>query len=106
MNARDAALLLLDSCPLPNWRPGKVRAGRAQWPDDPRDRALAEQIVTGVVKNLLLLQHLSEHYANRPLKKIDPLAQKIIAIGLYQLRFLTRVPASAAVDEAVKQAKR
>jgi 16S rRNA (cytosine967-C5)-methyltransferase len=106
MNARDFALALLDARPLPNWRPRLLHTKRAESPDDARDRALAEQILNGVIKNLLLLQHLTAHYADRPLRKIDPLAQKIIAIGLYQLRFLTRIPASAAVDEAVKQAKR
>jgi 16S rRNA (cytosine967-C5)-methyltransferase len=37
------------------------------------------------------------------LKSIDPAVQKILAIAIYQLRFLTRIPASAAVNEAVKQ---
>jgi 16S rRNA (cytosine967-C5)-methyltransferase len=106
MNARDLALALLDARPLPNWRPRLLHAKHADGPNDPRDRGLAEQIFNGSIKNLLLLQHLTVYYADRPLRKIDPLAQKIIAIGLYQLRFLTRIPASAAVDEAVKQAKR
>ncbi|MBA3272946.1 MAG: methyltransferase domain-containing protein, partial [Chthoniobacterales bacterium] len=70
------------------------------------DRALAENIVAGVVKNLLLLQHLTQLYSGRSLKTIDASVQKIIAIALYQLRFLTRIPASAAVDEAVDQTHR
>ena len=107
MNGRDYALIQLDGRRLPRW-PDQLLRGQKQLvaPPDPRDRALGEQITAGVVKNLLLLQYLIEHYSGRPLKNIDSLVQKILAVALYQLRFLTRVPANAAVDEAVKQAKR
>lgn len=105
MNARDYALFELDRRDLPNWSANQMRPKDRSAPADPRDYALAEQITTGVVQNLLLLQHLISHYAGRPLKKIDPLVQKILAVGLYQLRFLTRIPPSAAVDQAVTQSK-
>ncbi|MFI5380799.1 MAG: transcription antitermination factor NusB [Tepidisphaerales bacterium] len=94
-------------------RPAKRPQGTAalpeEWshsPADPRDLALAEQITIGVVKNLLHLQFLIEHFSGRRLGSIDPVVQKILAIGLYQLRFLDRIPPHAAVDEAVEQAKR
>ncbi|MGA2499210.1 MAG: transcription antitermination factor NusB [Tepidisphaeraceae bacterium] len=105
MSARDYALLLIDSRELPGWRT-VLRNRRQKPPADPRDLALAEQITIGVVKNLLHLQFLIEHCSGRRLGSIDPLIQKILAIGLYQLRFLDRIPAHAAVDEAVEQAKR
>lgn len=104
MNARDWALVRLDELELPRWHAGKQR--EAVPPTDPRDLALAEQITVGVVKNLLHLQFLIEHYSGRKLKSIDPLVQKILAIALYQMRFLTRIPASAAVDQAVGQTRR
>ena len=106
MSARDAALVQLDARSLPNWPGGALRRHASASLTDPRDVGLAEQIVQGVLKNLLLLQYLTEHYSARALRKIDPLAQKVIAIALYQLRFLDRIPASAAVDEAVEQMKR
>ncbi len=103
------ALSSLDRKSLPHWPADLLpRAFVKSASDvrDSRDRALAEQIEIGVVKNLLLLQHLLQHYSGRALKSIDPLVQKIIVIGLYQLRFLQRIPDSAAVNEAVEQAKR
>lgn len=103
--SRDYALFELDRRNLPGWPAGLVRRRIAQ-PADPRDRALAEQIVVGVIKNLLLLQHLISHYAGRSLKSVDPLVQKILAIALYQMRHLDRVPDSAAVDQAVEQTRR
>ena len=67
---------------------------------------MGDQIVIGVIKNLLHLQWLTEEFSGRSSKSVHPLVQKILAVGLYQIRFLDRIPASAAVDEAVEQAKR
>src|SRR5258706_3592965 len=104
---RDHALHELDAKRLPAWPGGALKKRKPSLPPaDPRDLALAENITVGVVKNLLLLQHLTQHYSGRSLKGIDVLVQKIIAIGLYQLRFLDRIPASAAVDQAVEQTRR
>ncbi len=109
MNARDWALAELDARRLPGWtagaRPRRSPRDRAP-PDDPRDLALAERIVVGVIKNHALLVHLARHYSKRSEKQIDPLVMKILAVALYQLRFMDRIPASAAVDEAVEQCRR
>jgi 16S rRNA (cytosine967-C5)-methyltransferase len=106
VSARDFALVQLDQKRLPGWKPNLVRQREVPAPSDPRDWALAEQIVAGVVKNLLMLHHHIKHYSGKSAAQIDPLVWKILAIGLYQLKFLDRIPASAAVDEAVEQTKR
>ena len=109
MNARDWALLELDARRLPMWKANVIarRSARDRSPpDDARDLALAERIVVGVIKNHALLGHLSRHYAKRSDKQIDPLVTKILAVALYQLRFMDRIPPSAAVDEAVEQCRR
>jgi 16S rRNA (cytosine967-C5)-methyltransferase len=103
---RDHALHELDARRLPHWAPGAIKRKPSGPPADPRDLALAENITAGVLKNLLLLQHLIRHYSGRTLKQIDPVVQKILAVALYQLRFLDRVPPSAAVDQAVEQTRR
>jgi 16S rRNA (cytosine967-C5)-methyltransferase len=105
VNGRDYALVLLDEKRLPGWKPGLLHARRWRPPEDPRDRGLGEQIASGVVKNLLLLRHQMEHYSGKSGASVDPLVQKILAIGLYQMKFLDRIPAAAAVDSAVEQAK-
>src|SRR5262245_23238574 len=101
---RDHALAQLDRIALPGWR-AKLLRRKIDPPSDPRDVALAEQIRVGVIKNQMLLNYLIDHYATHP-GRIDPLVRKILAIGLYQIRFLTRIPSAAAVDEAVEQARR
>jgi 16S rRNA (cytosine967-C5)-methyltransferase len=103
--ARDHALAELDRRRLPGWKAGVLGEVRKANPTG-RDRALSNQIVIGVIKNLLHLQWLMEQFSGRSRKSMEPLVQKILAVGLYQIRFLDRIPASAAVDEAVEQAKR
>ncbi len=106
MNARDFALIQLDGKRLPGWKPNLVAERKPSQPHDPRDWALAEQIVSGVVKNLLSLQRDVQHYSGKSAAQIDPLVAKILAVAMYQLKYLDRIPAPAAVDQAVQQAKR
>jgi 16S rRNA (cytosine967-C5)-methyltransferase len=105
MSARDLALFELDAHALASWPAQTLRGRIPPAVNDDRDLALARQLHQGVVKNLLRLEHLIAHYATRPLNKIDPLVQKVLAIALYQMFFLDRVPQAAAVNQAVEQAK-
>ena len=67
----------------------------------PLDRGLCHELVMGVLRRQLWLDRLIEHYANRKVAGLDESVRIILRIGLYQLRFLSRVPASAAVNESV-----
>ena len=66
------------------------------------DRALCHELVLGVLRWQLKLDHVVEHYSNRKVTSLDQDVLMALRIGLYQLRFLTRVPESAAVDQSVK----
>jgi len=68
----------------------------------PLDRALCHELVMGVLRRRLWLDKLIEHYASRKIAGLDVAVLVVLRLGLYQLRFLSRVPASAAVNEAVK----
>ena len=68
---------------------------------DERDRALTAEIVTGTLRWQRSLDHLVEHLSNRPVSRIDPEVTAILRLSLYQLLHLSRVPASAVVDDAV-----
>src|SRR5712692_2130902 len=65
------------------------------------DRALCHELVLGVLRRQLWLDRALEHFANRSSNKIDLPVKLALRLGLYQLRFLSRVPASAAVNESV-----
>ena len=67
----------------------------------PPDRALCHELVMGVLRQQLWLDRLIEHYANRKAATLDETVRIVLRLGLYQLRFLSRVPASAAVNESV-----
>jgi 16S rRNA (cytosine967-C5)-methyltransferase len=72
---------------------------------DNRDRAFVSQLVQGVLRWRLRLDWIIGKAARFPLRKIDPAVLEILRLALYQIFFLDRVPDSAAVNEAVKQAK-
>jgi len=70
------------------------------------DRALCYELVLGVLRRQLWLDHLIEHYAERAPSRLDAPVTRALRLGLYQLRFLSRVPPSAVVNEAVNLAYR
>jgi 16S rRNA (cytosine967-C5)-methyltransferase len=65
------------------------------------DRALCHELVLGVLRRKLWLDKTIEHFGERRIEKLDLAVRVALEVGLYQLRFLTRVPASAAVNESV-----
>ncbi|HEU4595444.1 MAG TPA: 16S rRNA (cytosine(967)-C(5))-methyltransferase RsmB [Pyrinomonadaceae bacterium] len=71
----------------------------------PEDRALCYELVLGVLRWQLWLDALASHYAARPSEKLDAPVRRALRLGLYQLRFLARVPARAAVNESVNLAR-
>lgn len=73
--------------------------------EDERDRALTAEIVTGTIRWLRSLDFLIEHFAKRPMRKIDADVATILRLSAYQLLHLDRVPASAVVDDAVDLAR-
>ena len=69
---------------------------------EPSDRALCHELVLGVLRWQFYLDKIIEHFSNRRIDSLDHPVVIALRLGLYQLRFLTRVPPSAAVDESVK----
>jgi len=65
------------------------------------DRALCYELTLGVLRRRLWLDRVIEHFAGRGSEKLDAPVRRALRLGLYQLRFLTRIPASAAVNESV-----
>jgi len=67
----------------------------------PSDRALCHELVLGVLRWQLRLDKIVEHFSKRPVERLDLPVRIALRLGLYQLAYLTRVPASAAVNESV-----
>ena len=70
-----------------------------------RDRALFNQLVYGVLRWRLRLDAVIGAHASRPFNKIAPTVRNILRLGLFQIRFLDRIPVSAAVNTTVALAK-
>jgi len=85
--------------------PGAIAHARAALADE-RDRALATEIATGVQRWRAALDYLIVHFSKRELDRLDPEIVEILRIGVYQLQHLSRVPASAVVDDAVDLSRR
>jgi 16S rRNA (cytosine967-C5)-methyltransferase len=69
------------------------------------DRALATELVYGVLRWQGLLDWLLAPLLDRPLLSLDPLVRHVLRLGTYQLACLTRIPDFAAVDETVSLAR-
>ena len=94
VEATDAyANLLLDA---------RLRRGGLRDPD----RALATELVYGVLRWRGKLDWILARVLDRPLSALDPPVRQILRLGAYQLCFLARIPDFAAVDEAVRLARR
>jgi len=70
-----------------------------------RDRALRQALVFGVLRTRNRLDWIIRHFSKTPFRKIDPIIKNILRLGIYQLLYMDRIPASAAVNTAVELAK-
>jgi 16S rRNA (cytosine967-C5)-methyltransferase len=71
-----------------------------------RDAGLASQLVFGCLRYQLQLDFLIGHFSRRNPDDLDEAVRILLRLGLFQLRYLDRIPAHAAVNEAVELAKK
>lgn len=69
---------------------------------EPRDAALASDIVFGTLRRRGELDALIGRYSKRTVEGLDPAVRIVLEMGLYQIRFLDRVPDHAVVNDAVE----
>ncbi|MDJ0974566.1 MAG: transcription antitermination factor NusB [Planctomycetota bacterium] len=72
---------------------------------DPRERGLLTELVYGPIRQLGTLDKILERFASRPLRALNAGVRTAVRLGLYQVLYLDRVPAHAAVDHAVGWAR-
>ncbi|HVP53465.1 MAG TPA: 16S rRNA (cytosine(967)-C(5))-methyltransferase RsmB [Candidatus Eisenbacteria bacterium] len=70
------------------------------------DRALTTELVMGVLRWRSRLDQSIAENCSRPLAKLDPEVLLALRIAAYQLLFLSRIPARAAIHESVDLVKR
>lgn len=84
--------------------PGALAAYRDALPDA-RDRALAGEIVLGVLRWRAALDEAIDKLTRRRLDRLDPEIVDVLRLSAYQLWKLDRVPAHAVVSDAVELAR-
>jgi len=69
------------------------------------DHSLATEIVMGVLRWRSLLDQRLERISSRGLERLDGEVRTALRMGVYQMQFLSKVPARAAVHESVELVK-
>lgn len=70
------------------------------------DKSLAAELVYGVLRWKLKIDWIISRFSKINTKKMEHNVLNAIRLGVYQLLFLTKIPASAAIDESVKLVKK
>ena len=80
----------------------RARAGLS----DERDRALLLEIVTGTLRMQAALDYQLSLRVKRPLPKLDAAVLRVLRMSAFQLLHLSRLPASAVINDAVELTRR
>jgi len=71
-----------------------------------KDRSLINNIVMGTLQNYIYLQYNIKSLSNIPYSKISKSVRVILALSIYQIIFLDRIPMFAICDEGVSLTKK
>jgi 16S rRNA (cytosine967-C5)-methyltransferase len=71
-----------------------------------QERSFITKVAEGTLENLILIDYMINQVSSVKVNKMKPVICTIIRSGVYQLRFMDAVPASAACNEAVKLAEK
>lgn len=73
---------------------------------DTRDKAFVSALFYGTIERKLTIDYQLALFLDKPLKKLRPEVLTILELGAYQILFMDKVPASAAVNESVRLTKK
>ena len=103
--SRQQAFLALRSIDRGAFADVAVDRGLAQADLNPLDRRLMTELVYGCVRRQRSLDALIDQLAKKPAQQQPADLRLILRLGLYQLRYLSQIPASAAVNTTVDLTK-
>lgn len=100
-SARDAAFEILHDVEHGGYADDLLRARKM----NSQEAALASELVFGVLRHRAQLDFLITYYSGRT-GKLDPEVRSAMRLGIYQIRYLDRIPPHAAVSTSVDLVKR
>ena len=68
----------------------------------PQDKALATALIYGVLDRKITLDFILSKFLKTPVSKTEPFTLAVLRTALYQIKYMDKIPESAAVNEAVK----
>lgn len=69
-----------------------------------QERAFITRVVNGTLERMIELDYIIDQFSKVKVNKMKPVIRTILRSGVYQLKYMDSVPASAACNEAVKLA--
>lgn len=67
-----------------------------------QDKYLATAIIYGVLDRKITLDYILSKFLKTPINKTEPFTLMVLRSALYQIKYMDKIPESAAVNEAVK----
>ncbi len=71
----------------------------------PQDKALATALIYGVLDRKITLDYILSKFLKAPISKTELFTLTVLRSALYQIKYMDKIPESAAVNEAVKLMK-
>ena len=97
--ARHSALIALERCRRDGaWSGDTIDSVIRNNCLEKREASLSSRLVLGVLQNCTLCDFYIDKFCN---SKLEPKIRDILRLGVYQILFLDRIPARAAVNESV-----
>ncbi len=69
-----------------------------------QDRAFLSRLTEGTIERMIELDYIINQFSSVKVNKLKPVIRNILRLGVYQLKYMDQVPASAACNESVKLA--
>lgn len=73
---------------------------------DKSKRSFLSRLTWGTIEYMVWIDYVINQYSTVPVTKMKPVIRNILRMGVYQLKYMDNVPASAACNEAVKLARK
>jgi len=78
-----------------------LRKNFAESDIDQRARAFVTDLVNETLRNLIYIDHLISKFSNTPITKMKPFILNLLRVSVCQIKFMSKIPDRASVNEAV-----
>lgn len=106
MNERQTAFQVLNRIERGNAYSNLVLDAQLKQSDGIESTAFVTALVYGVTERKITLDYILSAFLRQPIQKLRPEVLTVLRMGVYQLKYMDKVPASAAVNESVKLVKK